>query len=162
MKLPGVPHARVNLQLHVNSGFAGRTFDTNRVLPQNLVVEATSPEGANVNYQQAAAGGMSPSNVLNYSLHGTLSQSILGRDPFGRSIRQNGTPTDLQGRERIAVKNVGPKGLSLHRSGSIQATFRNGCSTLQRHWASSALNWIGPSQRRCWALPERHGHWPIS
>ena len=70
-------------------------------------------------------------DVLNYSLHGTLSQSIAGRDPFGRSVHQGATPTVLQGRERVAVKSVSAKGLSLHRSGSILATFNGKSSPAQ-------------------------------
>jgi hypothetical protein len=70
-------------------------------------------------------------DVFNYSLHGTLSQSIVGHDPYGRSVHQGSTPTDLQGRERIAVKVVTPQGLSLHRSGSILATFNGKSSPAQ-------------------------------
>src|SRR5690349_15527717 len=62
-------------------------------------------------------------DVYDYSLHGTLSQAIVGRDPFGRTVHQPATPTDLRGRERIAIKSIGASGLSLHRSGSIVATF---------------------------------------
>jgi len=71
-------------------------------------------------------------DVYDYSLHGTLSQAIVGRDPFGRSVRQPATPTDLRGRERIAVKSVGASGLSLHRFGSIVATFKGRSSPSQR------------------------------
>lgn len=71
-------------------------------------------------------------DVYEYSLHGTLSQAIEGRDPFGHAIHQPATPTDLQGRERIAVKSVDGKGLSLHRSGSIVATFKGRSSPAQR------------------------------
>lgn len=70
-------------------------------------------------------------DVFNYSLHGTLSQAIVGHDPFGRSVRQGATPTDVQGRERIAVRFVTPRGLSLHRSGSILATFNGRTSHAQ-------------------------------
>ncbi|HEY8078590.1 MAG TPA: hypothetical protein VIF62_30880, partial [Labilithrix sp.] len=61
-------------------------------------------------------------DVYDYSLHGTLSQEIVGKDPFGRIVHQPASPTDLLGRERIAVKSVAASGLSLHRSGSIVAT----------------------------------------
>ena len=70
-------------------------------------------------------------DVLGYSLHGTLSQAIVGHDPFGRRVHQSATPTVLQGRERIAVKSVSSKGLSLHRSGSILATFNGRSSPAQ-------------------------------
>lgn len=71
-------------------------------------------------------------DVYDYSLHGTLSQAIVGKDPFGRNVRQPATPTDLLGRERIAVKSVAASGLSLHRSGSIVATFKGRSSPSQR------------------------------
>ena len=71
-------------------------------------------------------------DVYDYSLHGTLSQAIVGKDPFGRAVRQPATPTDLLGRERIAIKSIDGSGLSLHRSGSIVATF-NGRSSPSQH-----------------------------
>lgn len=77
-------------------------------------------------------------DVLAYSLHGTLSQQIRGHDPFGRSIRQDGVPTVLQGRERIAIKAVDDRGLSLHRSGTISATF-NGHSPVAQTGAGWTL-----------------------
>lgn len=70
--------------------------------------------------------------VFNYTVHGTISQAISGRDPFGGSIRQAATPTDLQGRERVAIKAITLRGLSLHRSGAIVATFRGKSSPAQR------------------------------
>jgi len=70
-------------------------------------------------------------DVLGYSLHGTLSQAIVGHDPFGRTVHQAATPTVLQGRERIAVKAISARGLSLHRSGSILATFNGRSSPAQ-------------------------------
>lgn len=71
-------------------------------------------------------------DVYDYALHGTLSQAIVGKDPFGRAVRQPATPTDLQGRERIAIKSIGASGLSLHRSGTIVATFNGRSSPSQR------------------------------
>ena len=71
-------------------------------------------------------------DVYDYSLHGTLSQAIVAKDPFGRTVHQPATPTDLLGRERIAVKSVAAGGLSLHRSGSIVATFKGRSSPSQR------------------------------
>ena len=70
-------------------------------------------------------------DVYSYSLHGTLSQAIVAHDPFGRSVRQGATPTDLQGRERIAVRVISANGLSVHRSGSIVATFKGKSSPKQ-------------------------------
>lgn len=71
-------------------------------------------------------------DVYDYSLHGTLSQAIVGKDPFGHAVRQPATPTDLQGRERIAIKSINASGLSLHRSGTIVATFKGRSSPSQR------------------------------
>ena len=71
-------------------------------------------------------------DIYDYSLHGTLSQAIVGKDPFGRAVRQPATPTDLQGRERIAIKSINSSGLSLHRSGTIVATFNGRSSPSQR------------------------------
>jgi hypothetical protein len=70
-------------------------------------------------------------DIFTYSLHGTLSQAIVGHDPYGRQIHQSATPTDLQGRERIAIKSISLRGLALHRSGSILATFNGKSSTSQ-------------------------------
>ncbi|HYK54218.1 MAG TPA: hypothetical protein VEV38_11860 [Candidatus Eremiobacteraceae bacterium] len=71
-------------------------------------------------------------DVYDYSLHGTLSQAIVGKDPFGHAVHQPATPTDLQGRERIAIKSIDASGLSLHRSGTIVATFKGRSSPSQR------------------------------
>ena len=71
-------------------------------------------------------------DVYDYSLRGTLSQAIVGKDPFGRTVHQPATPTDLQGRERIAIKAIAAGSLSLHRSGSIVATFKGRSSPSQR------------------------------
>ncbi len=70
-------------------------------------------------------------DTFSYTLHGTLSQAIVGKDAFGHPIHQGASPTDLQGRERIAVKSVSDRGLSLHRSGSILATFNGRSSPAQ-------------------------------
>src|SRR5215472_10495958 len=71
-------------------------------------------------------------DIYDYSLRGTLSQAIVAKDPFGHAVRQPATPTDLQGRERIAIKSIDAAGLSLHRSGSIVATFKGRSSPSQR------------------------------
>jgi hypothetical protein len=70
-------------------------------------------------------------DILDYSVRGTMSQSIVGRNPYGGSIRQLGAPTDVLGHERIAFKVVSARGLSLHRTGSIMATFRGRSSPAQ-------------------------------
>ena len=60
--------------------------------------------------------------VFNYSLHGDTSQSILGRDAFGRAVDQRAAASVLTGRERIAVRQASPSGLTVHRSGAITAS----------------------------------------
>ena len=61
-----------------------------------------------------------------------MSQAIDGRDPFGASIRQAAIPTSVEGRERVAIKAITVRGLSLHRVGTIVATFRGKSSPAQR------------------------------
>jgi hypothetical protein len=60
--------------------------------------------------------------IFNYSLHGEVGQSILGRDASGRTVDQRATATTLTGRERIAIKQTSPQGITLHRSGAITAS----------------------------------------
>src|SRR5579872_6263661 len=60
--------------------------------------------------------------TLDYSLHGEMSQSILGRDPFGRTIHQVSSPTSVRGHENIAVTGLSSSLVSLQRSGSVTAT----------------------------------------
>jgi hypothetical protein len=60
--------------------------------------------------------------IFNYSLHGEVGQSILGRDAAGRAVDQLATATTLTGRERIAVKQTSAHGITLHRSGAITAS----------------------------------------
>ncbi|HXW76363.1 MAG TPA: hypothetical protein VEJ20_03045, partial [Candidatus Eremiobacteraceae bacterium] len=61
--------------------------------------------------------------VLEYSLTGSVSQSIVGRGQFGAVIKQLDSPTTLTGHERVAIKATSSRGLSLHRTGTISATF---------------------------------------
>jgi hypothetical protein len=91
---------------------------------------------ANAGTPEAPADWPSPrphavGDVLDYSLRGTMSAEIKAHDAFGRAIRQQATPTLLVGRERIAVKSISPRGLALHRSGSIIATFKGKSSPAQ-------------------------------
>jgi hypothetical protein len=60
--------------------------------------------------------------IFNYSLHGEVGQSILGRDASGRAVDQRATATTLTGRERIAIKQTSSQGITLHRSGAITAS----------------------------------------
>lgn len=60
--------------------------------------------------------------IFNYSLHGEVGQSILGRDASGRAVDQRAMATTLTGRERIAIKQTSSQGITLHRSGAITAS----------------------------------------
>jgi hypothetical protein len=60
--------------------------------------------------------------IFNYSLHGEVGQSILGRDASGRAVDQRAAATTLTGRERIAIKQLSAQGITLHRSGAITAS----------------------------------------
>lgn len=60
--------------------------------------------------------------TLDYSLHGEMSQSIIGRDSFGRPLNQVLAPTTVKGHENIAVTGLSASLLSLQRSGSVTAT----------------------------------------
>ena len=101
-----------------------------------IVVASLSAAGADATGSALPLADASPrphqvGDIFSYSLHGTLSQAIVGRDAFGRSIRQAAAPTDLQGREKVAVKSITTRGLALHRSGSILATFSGRSSPAQ-------------------------------
>ena len=60
--------------------------------------------------------------IFNYSLHGEVGQTIVGRDASGRAVDQRAAATTLTGRERIAIKQTSPRGMTLHRSGAITAS----------------------------------------
>ncbi|HXW50648.1 MAG TPA: hypothetical protein VEJ41_01555 [Candidatus Acidoferrales bacterium] len=59
---------------------------------------------------------------LDYSLHALLTQTIAGKDAFGRIIDQQAVPTNVKGFERIVVTKVDGAGVTLHRSGTITVT----------------------------------------
>jgi hypothetical protein len=69
---------------------------------------------------------------LNYSLQAVMSQSIRGRDPFGRTIHQILAPTRVRGRESIAVTASSASSLTLHRLGSVTAVVDG--AKPQRRW----------------------------
>jgi hypothetical protein len=60
--------------------------------------------------------------VFNYSLHGEVGQSISARDAAGHTVAQRASTTTLTGRERIAIRQISPRGITLHRSGAITAS----------------------------------------
>lgn len=59
---------------------------------------------------------------LDYSLHAVLSQSIAGKDAFGKTIAQSSVPTNVKGFESILVTKIAAEGVTLHRLGTITAT----------------------------------------
>ncbi len=60
--------------------------------------------------------------TISYSLSATMSQSIAGKDAFGRRISQTGSPTKLKLHENIAITKTTPAELGMHRLGRITAT----------------------------------------
>ncbi|MBV8172511.1 MAG: hypothetical protein JO219_11335 [Candidatus Eremiobacteraeota bacterium] len=62
---------------------------------------------------------------FDYTVKGSMLQSILANDGLGKKIDQPGLPTALDGREHIAVKQISLQGLTLHRSGLIVAIVSN-------------------------------------
>ncbi|HZV78506.1 MAG TPA: hypothetical protein VFF60_02715 [Candidatus Binatus sp.] len=62
---------------------------------------------------------------FDYTVHGSMLQSILANDGLGKKIDQPGMPTALDGREHIAVKQISLQGITLHRSGLIVAVVSN-------------------------------------
>jgi hypothetical protein len=80
---------------------------------------------------------------LDYSLHALLTQSIAGKDAFGRIVSQQLAPTSVKGFERIVVTKIDGAGVTLHRSGTITATVDD---------AKPVTN-----QPQSWSLIDMHG-----
>lgn len=59
--------------------------------------------------------------TLDYSLRGQMSQTILGKDPFGRNINQQAAPTDVRGHENIAITALSGASATLQRTGTVTA-----------------------------------------
>ncbi len=59
--------------------------------------------------------------TFGYTLHAVMSQSIAGKDAFGRKINQATAPSTVKGHEDISVTKTSDQGLTVHRSGSITA-----------------------------------------
>jgi len=60
--------------------------------------------------------------ILEYSLHGTMAQTIDGNDMLGHPIHQSALPTAIDGHEKIAVKAMSADSMTLGRSGTLTAT----------------------------------------
>jgi hypothetical protein len=72
-----------------------------------------------------SAGTHRVGDAFDYTVHGSMAQSILAHDVLGQRVSQPGTPTALDGREHIAIKQVSDSGITLHRSGLIVAVVPN-------------------------------------
>ncbi|MDQ6768314.1 MAG: hypothetical protein M3Z41_10945 [Candidatus Eremiobacteraeota bacterium] len=59
--------------------------------------------------------------TLSYSLRAVMTQSIAGKDTFGRQINQASTPTSIKLHESIAITKATQQDISLHRYGTITA-----------------------------------------
>jgi hypothetical protein len=64
-------------------------------------------------------------DAFDYTVRGSMTQAILASDSLGKRIDQPGTPTSLDGREHVAIKQISPQGITLHRSGLIVAVVSN-------------------------------------
>jgi hypothetical protein len=64
-------------------------------------------------------------DAFDYTVRGSMTQSILAHDVLGQKVDQPGTPTALDGREHIAIKQISDSGITLHRSGLIVAVVAN-------------------------------------
>jgi hypothetical protein len=64
-------------------------------------------------------------DAFDYTVRGSMTQSILAHDVLGQKVDQPGTPTALDGREHIAIKQISNSGITLHRSGLIVAVVPN-------------------------------------
>ena len=88
----------------------------------------TTASGADTDAAPAAATAPSAQpavrrvgDAFDYTIHGSMTQAITARSPLGGSVRQPGTPTQLQGSEHVAVQQVGDQNITLKRSGHIVA-----------------------------------------
>ena len=64
-------------------------------------------------------------DAFDYTVRGSMTQSILAHDVLGQKVDQPGTPTALDGREHISIKQISDSGITLHRSGLIVAVVPN-------------------------------------
>lgn len=62
--------------------------------------------------------------TLAYVLHGHMTQSIDGHDPYGQKIHEKGNPAAIDGSEHISIRNVSTTtgDLTLRRTGTVVAT----------------------------------------
>jgi hypothetical protein len=66
--------------------------------------------------QQRTAG-----ESFSYSLRAVMTQSIAGKDAFGKAINQSSAPTNVKGHESISITKQTADELTMHRLGSITA-----------------------------------------
>lgn len=58
---------------------------------------------------------------FSYTLHAVMTQSIAGKDAFGKAINQSSAPTNVKGHESISITKQTADELTMHRLGSITA-----------------------------------------
>lgn len=90
------------------------------------VVIASHGSHATNTVAQTAGAALAPQShhigeTLDYSLHGEISQTVVGNDVFGRSINQTTAPTVIKGHENISITGLNASSLSLQRSGEVTA-----------------------------------------
>jgi hypothetical protein len=97
------------------AGFGSALADTNGPVPAGLT--AAAPVSQPIAHRVGDA--------FDYTVRGSMTQAILANDSLGKRINQPGTPTSLDGREHVAIKQISPQGITLHRSGLIVAVVSN-------------------------------------
>jgi len=101
--------------------FAGSVADAADSVPAAANPAAANPAAAS----DAAEITHRVGDAFDYTVRGSMTQTILARDVLGQRVDQPGTPTSLDGREHIAIKEISGNGITLHRSGKIVAVVPN-------------------------------------
>jgi hypothetical protein len=89
------------------------------------LAQGTEPAAASAVAPVTAESTHRVGDAFDYTVHGSMAQSILAHDVLGQRVSQPGTPTALDGREHIAIKQISGSGITLHRSGLIVAVVPN-------------------------------------
>jgi len=93
--------------------------------PSGVLAEDTAPVPGSAIAPVAADGPHRVGDAFDYTVHGSMTQSILAHDVLGQKVDQPGMPTALDGREHISIKQISDSGITLHRSGLIVAVVPN-------------------------------------
>jgi hypothetical protein len=83
----------------------------------SLLADAAEPIAAPSPPPQVRTTG----DHFSYSLHAVMTQSIAGKDAFGKAINQSSAPTNVKGHESISITKQTADELTMHRLGSITA-----------------------------------------